>query len=485
MDEINNILTPRQKHIISYGLETLQREAWLAIEGISGAGKTTIGLAMAKSFAGRALMLTPVNVSGYRQEWTVIYDSEADCNLIGRLLPVTAAWPSLLSELHTGSEGALLIVLDNCHCLTHFASTVQQVKAIFPGARFVTLGAFTPRQRRQAVCRQPVWLSIPQPTREESEHVIVCHAGIDSALPVSFINRIASVSRGNLRLLARAGWCLRQVIPPDAALPLEITQDAQRAVLRCLPARRNRLACFFTFVLLATAGMAAGWSSANTLSHWFPAFSSPFLVLPSHADASQVDLTDEIMSTQDAMGLLYHVWGYDAEKGEAWCDQAYRANLTCLSGTSTQEALEKLGVPWIAQLHVAEKIVPVVIIGVSDSELIALAGQKTWRLRKDWFNEVWRGHYTLMWKLSPDGKSMITRKSSVDDILWLDIMLSRVLNTEAENTGEWTGLLTEKVRQFQSQNHLVTDGMIGQGTLIRLWQALGESPELLREQETK
>ena len=72
MDEINNILTPRQKHIISYGLETLQREAWLAIEGISGAGKTTIGLAMAKSFAGRALMLTPVNVSGYRQEWTVI-----------------------------------------------------------------------------------------------------------------------------------------------------------------------------------------------------------------------------------------------------------------------------------------------------------------------------------------------------------------------------------------------------------------------------
>ena len=50
-------------------------------------------------------------------------------------------------------------------------------------------------------------------------------------------------------------------------------------------------------------------------------------------------------------------------------------------------------------------------------------------------------------------------------------MLSRVLNVEAEGTGEWSSLLTEKVRQFQAQNKIKVDGVMGQLSLIRLWQA--------------
>lgn len=86
-----------------------------------------------------------------------------------------------------------------------------------------------------------------------------------------------------------------------------------------------------------------------------------------------------------------------------------------------------------------------------------------------------------MWKPSPDGNASITKKSSIDDIAWLDTMLSRVLNVEAENTGEWSPMLTEKIRQFQTQNKIKADGVMGKVTLIRLWQVLGESPKLVHE----
>lgn len=89
-----------------------------------------------------------------------------------------------------------------------------------------------------------------------------------------------------------------------------------------------------------------------------------------------------------------------------------------------------------------------------------------------------------MWKPSPEGNASITRKSTPDDIIWLDTMLSRLLSVEAEGTGEWSPLLTEKVRQFQTQHKIKADGVMGQLSLIRLWQALGESPKLNQDGDT-
>ncbi|UHO33386.1 peptidoglycan-binding protein [Citrobacter rodentium NBRC 105723 = DSM 16636] len=191
------------------------------------------------------------------------------------------------------------------------------------------------------------------------------------------------------------------------------------------------------------------------------------------------------MSTNGAIGLLYQVWGYEVDIKEAWCDQAWRANLTCQSGTESLEALEAQGLPWIAPLEMAGKTVPVVVIGEHDDELIALTTQRTWRIKKSWFSSVWRGRYTLLWKPSPDGKSVVNKKSSLEEIVWLDTMLSRVLNLEAEETGEWSPLLQEKIRQFQAQKALTADGVMGQLSLIRLWQALGESPAFIHEEGNK
>ena len=119
--------------------------------------------------------------------------------------------------------------------------------------------------------------------------------------------------------------------------------------------------------------------------------------------------------------------------------------MACLSGTETLETLLSDGLPWVATLKAGSASFPVVVIGGGENTLTVLSGNQTWILDKAWFSQVWTGNVTRMWKPSPDGNASITKKSSTDDIVWLDTMLSRVLNVEAEGTGEWSSLL-RKVR---------------------------------------
>jgi len=252
--------------------------------------------------------------------------------------------------------------------------------------------------------------------------------------------------------------------------------------MKALPAGRRRALTLCCALLVAGGCALGGWQNGDRLPPWLPA------LLPAATSApadNPAPLTAAVMSTNGAIGLLYQVWGYEVDIKEAWCDQAWRANLTCQSGTESLEALEAQGLPWIAPLEMAGKTVPVVVIGEHDDELIALTTQRTWRIKKSWFSSVWRGRYTLLWKPSPDGKSVVNKKSSLEEIVWLDTMLSRVLNLEAEETGEWSPLLQEKIRQFQAQKALTADGVMGQLSLIRLWQALGESPAFIHEEGNK
>jgi general secretion pathway protein A len=77
----------------------------------------------------------------------------------------------------------------------------------------------------------------------------------------------------------------------------------------------------------------------------------------------------ETMSTNESLSLLFSVWGYEVDKGEAWCDQAYRGGMACLSGTETLETLLSDGLPWVATLEVDSASFPVVVIGEERTRL--------------------------------------------------------------------------------------------------------------------
>lgn len=115
---------------------------------------------------------------------------------------------------------------------------------------------------------------------------------------------------------------------------------------------------------------------------------------------------------------------------------------------------------------------------VGEDTLDVLVNQQIWSVRRAWFERVWQGQYTVIRKTTPEGDDRVTAKSGSEQIVWLDNALSRALNVPTTQATNWKPMLTEKVKLFQNQQKIPADGAAGKMTLIRLFQALGESPRL-------
>lgn len=87
---------------------------------------------------------------------------------------------------------------------------------------------------------------------------------------------------------------------------------------------------------------------------------------------------------------------------------------------------------------------PVVVVRVGEASVDVLVGQQTWTLTHKWFESVWTGDYLLLWKMSPEGESTITRDSSEEEILWLETMLNRALHISTETFGGVASLVGRK-----------------------------------------
>lgn len=151
------------------------------------------------------------------------------------------------------------------------------------------------------------------------------------------------------------------------------TVFTKRSITPIALAPKKGLACLALIVTAAVWG-SAGVYFSEPLSRWLP---SPAALLPSStADKEAPSLVSEKMSSNESFALLYSVWGYEVSRSEAWCDQAYRAGMTCLSGKESLASLMAQSLPWIATLNVDNASIPVVIIGEGEGTLAALSAGK-------------------------------------------------------------------------------------------------------------
>ena len=487
MDEFNNFYTARHYLLRDNIVSALLQEQWLVLQGDKGTGKSRVARGVLDAWSHRVVMISPVQRRGYQWEGIITADTQHSDNFIGQSWSFEALWRSMLRAMGDTQGAMPLFILEDADTLIkEIVSIVKTFLAIMPNARLLLTGNFNRRQQRQLRQMHPLWLNIPAPDRHDCRTVIAFYAALkqDAAdsLPDRFIHRIMKRCRGDLQLVARAGRYLQcsDNSPEEGGQDVAINLARQRDVLRRLPAPGRKVVTSIALIMMAALFAGGGWTFNQPLSRWLMSANllSTALQAPVHASP---ELTSEIMSANDSLALLYSVWGYEVDKEDAWCDQAFRAGMVCLSGSDTLVSLQAQGLPWIATLNINNARVPVVIIGADDKTLTALSGVNTWIIDKAWFTSVWDGNYRLMWKPSPEGNPAITKRSEPDDILWLDTMLSRVLNVESEGTGEWSPLLTEKIRQFQKQNNIQVDGIAGRLSLIRLWQALDESPGLLQD----
>lgn len=307
------------------------------------------------------------------------------------------------------------------------------------------------------------------------------HGAPASPLTIARVRRMHALTQGHIsKLNALAHLSLLAAWTERAAQVS--SRHLRLAAGELLPARGHK--GLATAGLLASALFAAcGWYFSDAINARLPihlpepASWSQQAVKPASPVVAQID--NDVVNQPDAMHQLYLMWGYDASADEALCQNAARVNLACKQGKAPLETLAREGYPWISEINTGNHINYAVVARVGEDSLDLLLNNRTWQVSRRWFNQHATGNFTLLHRLTPDGKAAISAASSQNDIDWFDGQLSQALGEPETHARTWSAEMMQRTRAFQEKMHLEVDGIPGEETLMQLMRANNATPQLL------
>ena len=322
-------------------------------------------------------------------------------------------------------------------------------------------------------------------TCRESLNYVAAHTTHQGAERSPFtparIRRMHALTKGSVtQLNALAHLALLAAWTERASMPG--TRHLRLAAGEVLPPRRTHKGLtvgLFACVLFAACGWHFSAPVMKALpfklpvpARWVPHVNKPQVVV-------QPALEHEVVNHPDAMHQLYTMWGYDASAEEALCQNAGRVNLQCKEGNATLPALEKEGYPWVSELKTGDHLNYAVVARVGKNSLDLLMNNRTWQVSRNWFTQHATGHYTLLHRLTPEGKEAIDAASDSQDLGWIDDQLSLALNEPQTHAHAWTQTLANRTREFQKNMHLHVDGLPGEETLMQLMRVNHTTPAIV------
>ncbi|EOM6854080.1 type II secretion system protein GspA [Escherichia coli] len=477
-------MSTRREVILSWLCEKRQTWRLCYLLGEAGSGKTWLAQQLQKDKHRRVITLSLVVSWQGKAAWIVTDDNAAEQGCRDSAWTRDEMAGQLLHALHRTDSRCPLIIIENAH-LNHrrILDDLQRAISLIPDGQFLLIGRSDRKVERDFKKQGIELVSIGRLTEHELKASILEGQNIDQPdllLTARVLKRIALLCRGDRRKMGLAGETIRLL--QQAEQTSVFTAKQWRMIYRILGDNRPRkmqLAVVMSGTIIA---LTCGWLLLSSFTATLPVPAWLIPVTPVVKQDMTKDIAHVVMRDSEALSVLYGVWGYEVPADSAWCDQAVRAGLACKSGNASLQTLVDQNLPWIASLKVGDKKLPVVVVRVGEASVDVLVGQQTWTLTHKWFESVWTGDYLLLWKMSPEGESTITRDSSEEEILWLETMLNRALHISTEPSAEWRPLLVEKIKQFQKSHHLKTDGVVGFSTLVHLWQVAGESAYLYRDE---
>lgn len=308
-----------------------------------------------------------------------------------------------------------------------------------------------------------------------------------------------------VRFRLQVAGCLQPIFTPSAiralhrlsgGIPRVINLICERALLGAYAAGRERIndkllaqaayeatgvrdegstGAVLAFSLAGMLMLAAGWFGWQQWG-FLPTHPVKKVMVPvaMPPDAKLVKRFDQAIAEaayeDQAMQQLYRVWGFETAIDEAHCDSAERANLGCIQGQASLDEIIKLNYPVVARL--TEQNGPdlyAVVLHVADGQADLLLGSETWQVSQEWLSKAWAQDYTVLWQLPESSNKIISKRSGLADVLWLETVVSQALHQPPRNTlSRFDNQLAAKVRQFQKQEGLTADGVAGEQTLLRL-----------------
>lgn len=197
----------------------------------------------------------------------------------------------------------------------------------------------------------------------------------------------------------------------------------------------------------------------------------------------------ESRSVSSAYEELFKLWGLDArpEDEQAACARAEARKLQCLSSQGDIEELRSLNLPVILKLRDSRGIPAFVVLTQLGDKTAALSSRtNSAAVPLEELTAVWKGDYSLFWRLPPDYQRNVKRGDTGPFVTWIAGRLARLWG-KGLSLGKdpvFDGELVMQVKEFQLGKGLKADGLVGPKTLIALMsETSGDLPLLSRKKD--
>ena len=180
-----------------------------------------------------------------------------------------------------------------------------------------------------------------------------------------------------------------------------------------------------------------------------------------------LDLTEGNFT--NALQTLYAVWGYEVDLKDANCQQGEVASLLCFSDNTSLQVLQQLNYPAVIKLVNGDEFIYAVLYKAEQQYQVLVGSQKI-IVSEAWLQEYWNGELTLLWQTPFDINKPLKFCEKSERVVWLNTQLNRLNGLESNNKERFDWKLKEQVIDFQEDNYLIADGIVGRRTLMLLVQ---------------
>lgn len=230
----------------------------------------------------------------------------------------------------------------------------------------------------------------------------------------------------------------------------------------------------------ATGDEVAGENKSG--EDFIEAPSQPAVIQPTLASF----LLDETAGNElDAYRELMGVWNVapKATTPAQMCQQAKRNNLLCMTRSGSLGFIRHLGLPAVVTLYADNgKKAYALLRKLEGGQATLWIKNQELTIAETEFNQVWRGNFTMAWKV-PDGFSSPLQPGSISPLTrWLREGFAVIDKQAPRQSGSsYDKQLEERVKAFQREMGEPDDGIVGEATLILLSRKLDSSLPLLTQ----
>jgi general secretion pathway protein A len=204
--------------------------------------------------------------------------------------------------------------------------------------------------------------------------------------------------------------------------------------------------------------------------------------LPASEDTAPAEITGTVtrpdgsafVNRRLAYGAVFRRWGVDfslADPEQIPCDFAPSAGLQCLTERGDWAEIRRLDLPVVLELWDGSPSPYYAALTAMDDATVTLTlGDRTIRSTQRALRDQWSGAYVVLWQMPPGYYGSIRLGQTHETVGWLrqqlTALVARPLASPTPN--HFDEALAEAVMEFQADEGLLTDGIVGPATWIRL-----------------